>query len=387
MDNRIYMGLLILITIPFVNGCKPAAVNDEPEWSVAFSLPSPSPETSHLGLAGPLVGVHDGVLFIGGGANFPGGMPWQGNKKEYDQSVYAYSKKSDGQSDLLGVFQLPDSAAYSANCNTPHGVAVVGGENERGLSAEALLIAWDADAGTPTFQPLPELPAAITNASLAYLGNTLYLAGGEKQDSVSDQLLALDLSHPEAGWQAVSPLPYPVSHAALVAQQGNLYLMGGRKRNPGGVSDFHDEVWQFDVKTDTWIAKASLPKALSAATAVASGSSEVLLIGGDDGSTFLQVEGAIAAAANETDDQARNLLDQQKIALLENHPGFDGTVWRYQIEQNVWDRHSEIRSHAPVTTTATWWEGKLYVPSGEIRAGVRSPDVWVGEWSQTPSTQ
>lgn len=377
MRKQIYMGLLMLMAIPLVEGCRDANPS-QLSWSVGFSLPADSAGRSHLGLAGPVVGVHEDVLFIGGGANFPGGMPWRGNKKEYDRSLYAYRQNSDGLPELSGTFQLPDSVAYGANCNTPQGLVVAGGENERGLSAQVLLIAWDKGNSAPTFRALPDLPEAITNASLALLGNTLYLAGGETKDAVSDELLALDLSQPDAGWRVEAALPYPVSHACVVAQADGIYLMGGRKRNPGDVSDFYDGVWHYEPATSEWTARASLPKAISAATAVALGDEEILFVGGDDGGTFLQVEGKIAAVSRETDSARRAALDAEKIALLEGHPGFGNAVWHYHTGKDAWEQLAEIPLTTPVTTTATWWRGKLYLPSGEIRAGVRSPEVLVG---------
>lgn len=379
MDNRIYMGLLILMAMPLVEGCL-AAKDDRLDWSVAFSLPADTADKTHLGLAGPIVGVHNEVLFIGGGANFPGGMPWRGNIKEYDHALFAYGQDGEGQAELLGVWQLPDTWAYGASCNTPQGVVVAGGENESGLLTNVLLIAWDTETKEPTFRSLPDLPEAITNASLTLLGHMLYFAGGEKQDAVSDELLALDLSQPETGWQLQATLPYPVSHACLIAQADGLYLMGGRKRNPDDVSDFYDGVWHYGLATEEWTARTPLPKARSAATAVALGDGEILFIGGDDGGTFLQVEAAIAAISNEKDTARRSALDAHKIALLEGHPGFGGVVWQYHIGDNTWQRRDEIALATPVTTTATWWQGSLYLPSGEIRAGVRSPDVLVGKW-------
>lgn len=374
------MGIMILMALPWVEGCR---VNDSSSlgWSVGFSLPADSAGNAHLGLAGPVVGVHEGMLFIGGGANFPSGMPWQGHKKEYDRRLFAYGQGTDEGIIPLGQWLLPDTVAYGANCNTPQGVVVAGGESQQGLSDKVVLIAWDSAAQAPLFQPLPSLPLPTANASLALLGSTLYMAGGEQPDAVSDQLHALDLGRIEAGWQALASLPYPVSHASMVAQADGLYLIGGRKRNPGGVSDFYSGVWRYDVQQDEWRARSPLPKAISAATAVALGDDQLLFIGGDDGGTFLQVEAAIAASSQEADPGRRAAIDAQKVELLSGHPGFESTVWQYHVDDDSWKAAGDIPLTTPVTTTATWWKGRLYLPSGEVRAGMRSPDVLVGIWA------
>ncbi|MGV3762288.1 kelch repeat-containing protein, partial [Parapedobacter sp.] len=185
----------------------------------------------------------------------------------------------------------------------------------------------------------------------------------------------------------VGGLPYAVSHACLVAHQHNLYLMGGRKRNSGGVSEFYDGVWRYEVATDRWTARSPLPEPLSAATAVAMGDDDILFMGGDDGGTFRQVERTIAAVTQETDTTRQVGLTQQKIALLENHPGFGGAVLRYDTQDDTWHADSEIAPTAPVTTTAVWWHGNLYLPSGEIRAGIRTPNVWIRKNTANPTNQ
>ncbi len=382
MNNRICMGLLILMAMPLAKGCGVASP-DQLDWTIGFSLPADNAGNPHLGLAGPVVGVHQDVLFIGGGANFPGGMPWRGHAKAYSQALYVYVQDREGMAQLQTVSELPEGWAYAAHSNTPQGVVVAGGENENGLLAGVMRIAWDAAAQQPSYSSLPDLPVPTTNASMALWDNILYFAGGEQQYAVSDKLFALDLTQPEAGWKLEASLPYSVSHACLVAHEGGLYLLGGRKRNPGDVSDFYNAVWRYDVTRNAWEARAPLPKAISAATAVALADGELLLIGGDDGGTFLQVEAAIAAAAQESDSTRRAAIDSKKIALLEGHPGFGGTVWRYHIGKDTWQQQADIPLTTPVTTTATWWGGNLYLPSGEVRAGVRSPDVLVGTWTET----
>jgi len=375
------MGLLMAMAVLVAEGCR--SPERPPDWATAFSLPAAAMGSIHPGLAGAIIGVHGDMLFIGGGANFPDGPPWRGGKKQYQQTLYVYADREGNKIAPATAVQLPFSQAYGANCNTDKGLIVAGGENEAGLLSSVLLISWDIEKATPTIGRLPDLPFAVTNATLTATGGTLYLAGGERQDAVSNELLTLDLTAPDQGWKIHGKLPYAVSHACLVAQHDGVYLIGGRKRNPGGVSDFYDGVWCYDIALGTWAERAPLPKPLSAAAALAYPPQDILLISGDDGRTFRQVEGAIAAIAQEADAQRRIRLEEQKIDLLENHPGFDRSVWRYHTGTNTWHRAGQIPVPAPVTTTATLWQGDIYLPSGEINAGVRSPHVLVGSTQPT----
>ena len=58
------------------------------QWDIAGVLPSTNGKA--LGFAGPVVGVSNDVLIVGGGSNFPDSMPWLGGKKRYyDDAVYS----------------------------------------------------------------------------------------------------------------------------------------------------------------------------------------------------------------------------------------------------------------------------------------------------------
>lgn len=356
-------------------------------WYLGFSLPADNAGGMHPGLAGPIVGTHEDVLFIGGGANFPSGMPWHGNSKNYADVLYAYRHNELGPPVFLGEFQLSAGIAYTANYSTPLGVVAVGGENEQGLRASTLLIRWDKRAQKPDVRYLADLPVGVSNASVASVGNTLFCAGGDTQDSVSDTLYSLDLLNHESMWEVHGKLPVPVSHTCLVRHRDSLFLMGGRQRKPGGVSDFYDQVWSYDIPKGEWAPCAPLPKPLSAATAVAITDDMILFIGGDDGGTYRQVEEVLAEISHAEDEQKKARLNQQKINLLEGHPGFERAVWAYHIQENTWYPHSVLQPDAPVTTTAVWWYNSIYLPSGEIRAGVRSPHILVGERVETATTK
>src|SRR5690349_12208619 len=66
------------------------------KWKVAATIPPPPGANQQYGLAGTWAGINNDVLLIGGGANFPDGMPWLGGKKKYYSDVYAFRKKKNG---------------------------------------------------------------------------------------------------------------------------------------------------------------------------------------------------------------------------------------------------------------------------------------------------
>ena len=352
------------------------------QWKIAGSLPATNGQQETLGVAGPIGGVHNDVLIIAGGANFPDGMPWLSGKKKYNDDVYVMKKKKDSLVHYK-TFKLPFSIAYAATCSTPQGVLSVGGENENGIIDKAFFLQWNAAADNINIKQLPSLPAAVTNAAVVFNNNKIYLAGGESTNDVSNQFLVLDLNDSHAGWKKLPSLPKPISNTVMLVQSKSvddcIYIIGGRKKNPGGVSDLYSSTLQFDLKTKQWSEKKSLPYALSAGTGIVISSNSIVLFGGDAGETFHKTEALIAAVNKETNEEKKKMLNEEKINLQSTHPGFCRQVLLYNTRKDKWKAFECIPFAAPVTTTAIQWNGEVIIPSGEMKAGVRTPQILLGK--------
>src|SRR5205807_99872 len=87
------------------------------EWRELPPLPDP------IGFAGTFAGVSSGALLVGGGANFPDAMPWEGGKKVWYDSVYVLPKPA-GQ--WIAGFKLPRALAYGISVSTKDGVICAG---------------------------------------------------------------------------------------------------------------------------------------------------------------------------------------------------------------------------------------------------------------------
>lgn len=380
--NMYAISILLLIMVPLKEEKTVLQKINDIQWSVATELPAPGVEIQ-LGLAGVCTGISNNVLLVAGGANFPNRMPWQGGKKKYWDDIYIL-KKVDSTFKWLSSapFKLKNKMAYGASVTVADSVVCIGGETESGLSKEVFLLQWDAVAKTIVTKVLPPLPFPVTNAGAATIGNTVFIAGGETPDSVASQFLSLDLANTSSGWKELHRLPKPVSHALLVAQcngdDNGLYLIGGRMRNSGRTSDLYASVYRFDLKTNNWKEKKSLPYALSAGTGIATGSRHILLFGGDKGETFQKTERLVAAINRETNEARKEELNSQKIHLQSTHPGFSKEVLQYNTLTDVWSVTGSIPLDVPVTTTAIKWGNFVMIPSGEIKAGVRTRKILAG---------
>ena len=352
------------------------------KWDIAGALPAPADHQKSIGVAGAVIGMHAGFLFVAGGANFPDKMPWEGGIKRYHSEGYVFKRNTDGKFELYKTFRLPDAMGYSANCSTPFGVVAAGGENENGYSQKVFLIKWDAISDNTEISELLSLPFAVTNASVSCIGKKIYLAGGECGATVSDKFLFLDLDKTNAGWQTLPSVPKPVSHAVMAVQEEGIFLIGGRKRNAGGLSELYASNWRFDLKSNRWMKQKSLPYALSAGTGI-SFANDILLLGGDKGKTFSKTESLIVDIANAKDENKKQELIQEKNKLQASHPGFSKEILLYNIKKNCWKKMGSMQMEAPVTTTAVLWNKEVIIPAGEIRAGVRTPRIIIGKIAVT----
>lgn len=345
-------------------------------WQQPVALPATDGQPSK-GFAGPITGVHNEVVFIGGGANFPDAMPWQGGKKKYYNSLFIYTKDATGKLKHIATQQLPANLAYSACVSTPVGVLCAGGENENGISNKCFLLKWD---GQKTItEPLPDLPLPLTNASATIRKSKVYIAGGESTHATSAMLMVLDLKNSKAGWKLLPPMPQHASHFVMAlhcnGRQDCIYIIGGRKKTPSGISDLYKSVFEYNIKKQIWTEKAPLPFTLCAGTGVAFGKKRIVVFGGDDGSTFHRVETMIAAINAEKDESMKQQLIAEKNQVQSTHPGFNKNILVYHIRKNIWQVAGQMQSPTPVTTIAVKFDDLVIIPSGEIRAGVRSPEI------------
>lgn len=347
------------------------------DWKVAAQLPDlngkPNP-----GLAGPVAGIHNGIMLIAGGANFPDGLPWEGGQKKYHTAIYLYSLSKGQPIPLSSVDHLSKPLAYSASCNTIQGIVTAGGENANGYAADAFLFTLDAQTHALNIQQLPSLPVPTSNAVAVAHGRSVFLLGGETTSGTADACWTIDLNKLESGWKRIQPLPAPRAYAAAVVtgmpDNPKIILLGGRRKTPSGISEIAASVFAYSLKEGSWTDIQSLPHPISAGTAVASGNDEILHLGGDRAETFTRVEQTLAAIAH-ADEKSKGSLISQKNQLLSNHPGFSKAVLSYQPSTGISKEIGTIPFPSPVTTLALAYHRKIIIPSGEIRAGVRTPAI------------
>jgi len=310
------------------------------------------PVPDKLGVAAPFVGESDGALLVAGGANFPNGYPWQGGKKAWHDTIYALSA-TNGQWQNVGHLQRP--LAYGISLSIPQGVLCIGGSDAGRHYADVFLMQYVTN--TLSIKNYPSLPVPLANAAGAVVGSQIFVCGGSDQPgelAAFNRLFMLDLAAPVPHWLELEPCPGKARILPVAAAiKDTFYLAGGAALEPanGHISRVYlRDTWSYQ-PGHGWHRLADLPKPSVAAPSPAPGmGSEFFLVGGDDGSL-----------AN--------------FKPVENHPGFPKTIMAYDADKNVWRTDGDIPA-ARATTPVVWWQDRFVIPCGEMRPGVRSPEVW-----------
>ncbi|MFH6962780.1 galactose oxidase [Flavobacterium plurextorum] len=357
------------------------------EWQKAAQLQNEDGSLS-LGFAGPINGVYNDVFITAGGANFPDKMPWEGGKKHYSKEIHVLEKiKDQYQWNKKNSVSLPEPIAYSGSTSTSLGIVYVGGENENGLSKKAYLLKWNSKQNEIELKSLPDFPIAVTNIALTSLNNIVYAIGGDEAAKSSDLVFSIDLNVAESEWKSLPKLPFALANSVAVIQKDknetNIYIIGGRTKTPSGISDLHNTTLAFNLKSQTWESKAIITDGknttnFSAGAGVAFGNQYILITGGDNGTTFHKIETYLSKISKASSEEEKSKLIAEKNILNTTHKGFYNAVLLYNTQTNKWSKIGELLFLAHVTTPAVLWNNKIVLSNGEIKPGIRTPNVMIG---------
>ena len=315
------------------------------------------PVPDAVGFAGAFAGVHRQHLIAGGGANFPDGtMPWDGGKKVWHDRLFALDLAAPNAA-WKEIGKLPSPIGYGISLTLPDGMILIGGSDATEHSRRVTLLTLAE--GKPTFKTLPDLPVPLAQMAGALVGQRIHLCGGiEKPDSTSATAghWTFDLTARDQGWQSAPPLPAAGRMLATAAAIGDAFILAGGcslAPDPAGkpVRTYLREAWKFTA--GKWTRLADLPRAAVAAASPAPVRGQALfVVSGDDG---LQT-GLPSPAA---------------------HQGFTREILRYDLDRDAWSTAGKLDLPAPVTLpTAPWQDGFVFF-NGEVKPGVRTPQVFL----------
>lgn len=341
--NKLILPLLL---------CLPLLAGAEDTEFLRWSALPPIPDAN--GVAGPFAGTADGRLIVAGGANFPDKKPWEGGVKVWHDAIYALDA-TNGAWRVAG--RLPRPAAYGVSISAANGLICIGGSTTNRHYTEVFRLNIGAD-GQAVITPMPPLPVALADAGGAMLKDVIYIGGGAEapgEQAASARVFAFDLLKENAAWSEVAPLPGKARIQPLAAaQDGAFFLCGGAALEPvdGKVRrNYLSDAWKFKPGKG-WSRIADLPHPLAAAPtpAPAVGLAHFFALGGNDGS-------------------------KAAFQPVQDHPGFNRDILAFHTVTGTWAKFGELPGPARVTTSPVKWGGAWFLPTGEVRPGVRSPET------------
>lgn len=322
------------------------------DWQQLASIPN------ELGLAGLVVGQHEGGLIAAGGTNFPDATSTvRGQKKTYSD-IYLYHSSSNTWSK---AGDLPEPRGYGAVVSLPEGILVMGGENAEKLFADSIWLRREGDRVRAEQGPL--LPEALTSSMAVVSGHHVYLAGGYlagKPRRSHAGFWRLDLNRLTADWESLKSWDGPTrGQGVIAATEEAIYLFSGLEITLAEDSttqvSYLTDAYRYDIVGSEWKRLPEMPRSTIAAPTPAPMTQDgdrIYLLGGVDGS----------------------LAGKQPKGTRVP----DGILY-FDISTETWHEYEESWPESVVTTPTVKWHDQWVLVSGEIKSGVRSPHVWT--WS------
>jgi SSS family transporter len=283
-----------------------------------------------------------------------------GGEKTYHDGIFVLEAAGGEDAAWREAGRLPRPLAHGGAVSTAKRLVCLGGRGREGLSSEVFVLRYDGAARSfEKAEVLAPLPVACDYLSVAVLDDRVYVAGGKDADGAGmKNFWVLDLrGGGEAVWESLPAWPGPARFgAALVVQSDGerkcLYLFGG-KSGDAYLDDAYRYCPDAEESDKAWTELARMPRPVLAAPAAAWGQSHVMIFSGSDGHDV---------------DRWRELAGRYQ---------FPTDILAYHTITDTWI----VAGHLPygvACTSAVPWRGGVVAPSGEIRPGVRTPQVSMG---------
>ena len=198
-----------------------------------------------------------------------------------------------------------------------------------------------------------KLPVPLANATGAIGDNCIYIAGGQEtmtNEQSTNHFYMLDLLHKEKGWQKMPGWEGPsLAYAVSVVQGGRFYLFSGRSYAPNEVMVEYTEGYVYEPGSRKW-SKIAGNFPVMAGTAIPYEKDKIILLGGVE----------------------------EILPTSPEHPGFSRKLRVISTETNSLVDSLDCPYPIPVTTNAVYMGNDVYVVSGEIQPGIRTPLILKG---------
>lgn len=307
------------------------------------------------GVSAMYAGAVRDALIVAGGANFPDVPAAEGGKKTFYDVIFLLRGGVWSQAG-----RLPAPAAYGVTFPVGDGLVLAGGANASGALRSVVKIRPRGKKIITT--ELPALPCAVEQAAGAAVDGKLYLAGGIADGVPSAALYMLDTHATKPQWQILAPVPEAFVQPVMAASAGHLYLWGGFDPRDGSVSN---KGYCYDPSADAWREISGVPDngTFVGGCAATLADGRILFTGGVNRSIF-------AAALRLAPSELGAYLSQPPAAYH-----FRTAAWIFDPISGQWSQAGVSGRTARAGASLVPYAGDIYLLGGEIKPGIRTPDV------------
>ena len=239
------------------------------------------------------------------------------------------------------------------------------------------------------------MPLPLASVAFALVGRKIFVAGGITELTGSSQhvFFSMELSGDDPAawkWEQLPGWEGPSRAFATGVSQSNgvhncFYLFSGRSIENGGVEVLYD-AHVYDPFSESWSLISdghSQEFPFMAGTAFPLGASSIVFTSGADGTEMkkqIAIEKQLAGLHSRCleGEPFRDQLKMKETELfnhLDFHPGFGNKVVVFNTITSELHVLDTLPGTGQLTTTAIAWDQSYIISSGEIRPGVRTPDI------------
>lgn len=317
------------------------------------------------GVSACYAGVINGTLIMAGGCNFPDKPVAEGGKKKFYQDIYAAKIEQGDSLQWEKVGELPQAMAYGVSIKYQDTLIFIGGNNETTSLKDVVKLHFENDQ--PVLDTLPSLPLPIDNMAGTWVGNKIFVVGGNCEGQASKRVWSLDMTNPAQGWQEEPQMPgiARVQPIAFAIDDKTLGIWGGfSPKTEEKAAELGCEGLALSIETGEW---THLPAPTDTtgeiifaggSTAINLPNGEALFVGGVNKDIFL-------AAINQL-PQGYLLHEPEWYRFNNQVMYFKGGKWSSIL------RH---QATARAGCALAYHDGWVYIIDGELKPGIRTPEI------------
>lgn len=394
LKSQVLALMLLVITSISCNQSK-NDINSRKNMEIKWTKLSTNGLQDNLskGVSASFAALLEGKLIVGGGANFPDKLGFEGGSKAFYDEILLYDEVNEAWE---VVNHLPSPTAYGVSVPLSDGALWIGGNNADESLNTTYHISLNSNKEV-VLRRFLNLPVTIDNFSGCSIGDIVFVAGGVENGKPSNSIYSIN-TKTDTEWTKLPNFPgiprvQPV--LASVEQNGSvyIYLMGGFF---GGDKDIKPamatDVLRYDASSKEWskvgeLIDSETKKAFSlgGATAMTFENRYILCLGGVNYDIFLDAittQYNIGFDTELTAEEKRDKnLEFSKIYMTQpvDYYKFNTECRVYDTQTGEWINIDNTTDAARAGATLVFNDNTFYAVQGELKPGVRSATTFKGE--------